>query len=93
MCFLTNIWIKVIIFLILAFSLGYNFLNYKKGKKIAYYYTKGFLFILLAFLIQISKSSLEVGSLLDILGLAVLFFFLILGLYNIFYLSGKKSKY
>lgn len=87
---LGNLWLRIIIFILLLFSTIFNFLNYKKGIKIARYYAIGFFFILIAFIIQILKSPLKPGSVLDILGLIMFSFFLIAGLYNIFYLTSKK---
>ncbi|MFH1776995.1 MAG: hypothetical protein ABH952_05490 [Candidatus Omnitrophota bacterium] len=68
-----------------------SFLSYKKGKRNAYYYAKGYFLILMSFIIQILKSPLKPGSPFDILGLIMVIIFLLAGLHNIFFLS-KKEK-
>lgn len=87
---LSNLWFRIIIFILLVFATVFNFLNYKKGIKVARYYARGFLFLLIAYIIQALKSPLRPGSPLDILGLIMLISFLITGLYNIFFLTSRK---
>ncbi|MFH1776993.1 MAG: hypothetical protein ABH952_05480 [Candidatus Omnitrophota bacterium] len=89
---LNSVWTNIVFFVVLIVFLIGTFLIYKKGEKIYYYYAKGFLFILLSFLVSIAKEPLIPGSLLDLVGLVVLIIFLVIGVYNIFYLAEKKSK-
>ena len=72
---LNNTWFKIIFFILLVFVTVFNYLNYKKGVRVARYYAIGFFFILMAFTIQILKSPLKPGSLPDILGLIMFILF------------------
>lgn len=88
---LNAFWFRTIIFFILGFAIAYHFLKYKKGVKVSLYYGRGFLFILVAYIILIYQASLKRGSPLDIITAIILFCFLILGMYNITYLTSKNK--
>jgi len=90
---LNSVKTNIVLFIVLIVFLVGTFFTYKKENRIKYYYyAKGFFFILLSFLIGIAKDPLITGSLLELTGLAILVFFLGIGLYNIFYLADKKKS-
>ena len=84
--------IDIIVLIVLIGTLIYCYDKYRKGNKRAFYYTRGFVIFVIYQIVSMSKYFIAPRAALDNLHTIVCIALLLLGAYNVFYLTRRGKR-